>query len=130
MSSQSRGHLEAIPTCAFSPRLVLISQRSPTPPPPNPGSLGKPEFSDQGPCTPGHHGTQAHPRSTPLARKNSTGLETNIHVLCIIHGSCPGCHIKRRFITQPAHSGDRKCPVQEECGKRGKAGYYPNKLPY
>ena len=72
--------------------------------PRRPRSLGKPEFSDRAPCTPAQHGTQAHPCSAPIARKNSMGLETNISKLYIIHGSCPGCHIKWRSIMQPAHS--------------------------
>lgn len=88
------------------PRLILISQYSSTPRPrPHPRSPGMPEFSDRAPCTPGRHGTQAHPRSAPQARKkkkNSTGLETNIPILYIMHGSCPGCHMQWSSITQPA----------------------------
>lgn len=59
------------------------------------------------------------PAPLPLARKNSTGLETNIHILYIIHGSHPGYHIKWGSITQPAHGEEPVCPVQE-CGKRKK----------
>lgn len=57
-----------------------------------------------------------HASSSPLCSPStqiSTGLETNIHVFYIIHGSSPGCRIKRRSITQHAHNEDGKCPVQE-----------------
>lgn len=67
---------------------------------PIPRTPGKPEFSGRAPRTPSRHGTQAHPRSAPLARKNHTGSETNIPVLLyIIHGSCPGCHTESKSIT-------------------------------
>lgn len=52
---------------------------------PAPRSPGKPEFSDQGPCTPGHHGTQAQPRSAPLARENLHGISNKYPY--IIHGT-------------------------------------------
>lgn len=93
-----------------------------------PRSLGKPEFSDRAPRTTGRRGTQAHPHSAPLARKNCTGLETNIPILYIIHGFCPGCHIKWRSITQPAHSEEGNSPGG--VWEKRRMGYYPNKLLY
>lgn len=54
----------------------------PHPPPPSPCSLGKPEFSDQGPCTTGHRGTQAHPRSTPPCTQKTPRDQKQISIYC------------------------------------------------
>lgn len=109
---------------------------APTPPPPSPSSSQ--------PLLPGEAGVQwprsvhnrppwhasPSPLHSPLHAKNATGSETNIHRLYIIHGSCPGCRIKQRSITQPARSGDRNCPVQHQCGKREKKNSYFIQISY